>query len=196
MGALANMACHWDTVGVRLLDDFDILRLCRSILWHENDARVLLETTRLLNTMLVHSTSNQIILEHQHLSSFFEPTPMTPVVFHQYTQIICNTLHAELLLKSLEFTTRAVVYINAITHSLTHRGDRNAFIPKDDAITLMKWGTERLDEEGRGVGIGMGFNRLVAKNVMHLLWALMAYGLVTPNECGKYKTVTQMFEIV
>lgn len=46
MGALANMTCHWERVGIRLLNDLDVLRLCRSILWNENDARVLLETTR------------------------------------------------------------------------------------------------------------------------------------------------------
>lgn len=57
MGTLANMACHWDCgIGPYLLNDMDILKLCRSILWTENDARVLLETTRygfinhLLNT--------------------------------------------------------------------------------------------------------------------------------------------------
>jgi len=32
----------------------------------------------------------------------------------------------------------------------------------------------------------MGFHRGVAKNVMHLLWALMAYGMVSITECGKY----------
>jgi hypothetical protein len=48
MGTLANLACHWDCgIGPLLLDDMDILKLCRSILWNENDARVLLETTRL-----------------------------------------------------------------------------------------------------------------------------------------------------
>ena len=145
---------------------------------------------RLLNTMLVHSSSEQIVIEHENLSLFFEPQPMSPLVFHQYTQIICNTLHAELLLKALEFATRAVVYINAITHSLIQRQDRDKYIVKQDTLALMNWGAERLDEEGRGVGIGMGFNRLVAKNVMHLLWALTAYGLVSPSECGKLLTLS------
>lgn len=140
--------------------------------------------------MLVHSSSEQIVIEHENLTLFFEPQPMSPLVFHQYTQIICNTLHAELLLKALEFATRAVVYINAITHSLTQRQDRDKYIVKQDTLALMNWGAERLDEEGRGVGIGMGFNRLVAKNVMHLLWALTAYGLVSPSECGKLLTLS------
>lgn len=52
MGTLANMACHWDCgIGPHLMDDMDVLRLCRSILWNENDARVLLETTRYVTTI-------------------------------------------------------------------------------------------------------------------------------------------------
>ena len=47
MGTLANLAVHWNAgIGPGLLEDMDILLLCRSILWNENDARVLLETTR------------------------------------------------------------------------------------------------------------------------------------------------------
>jgi hypothetical protein len=115
---------------------------------------------------------------------------MAPSIFHQYTLIICNTLYSELLLKSLELLTRIVVYTNAITHSISRRRqraidqkiepiDENKFMDKTDTLALVNWGAERLEEEGRGIGIGMGFHRGVAKNVMHLLWALMAY------ECGK-----------
>lgn len=115
---------------------------------------------------------------------------MAPSIFHQYTLIICNTLYSELLLKSLELLTRIVVYTNAITHSISRRRqrtidqkveliDENQFMDKADILLLVNWGAERLEEEGRGIGIGMGFHRGVAKNVMHLLWALMAY------ECGK-----------
>lgn len=46
MGAMASLASHWEPVGLTLLNDMDILKLARSVLWHENDARVLLETTR------------------------------------------------------------------------------------------------------------------------------------------------------
>ncbi|CAO3688331.1 unnamed protein product [Rhizopus microsporus] len=195
MGTLANMACHWDCgIGPYLLNDMDILKLCRSILWTENDARVLLETTRLLNTFLVCSidTSHQTVIEHDHLTKFLTPETMAPSIFHQYTLIICNTLYSELLLKSLELMTRIVVYINAITHSLSKRKQRLTevdeeifkFMDKADTLALLHWGAERLEEEGRGVGIGMGFHRGIAKNVMHLLWALMAYGLISINDCG------------
>lgn len=92
--------------------------------------------------------------------------------------------------------TRIVVYTNAITHSITRRRqrlvnidkeeeDEYRFMDKADTLALVNWGAERLEEEGRGVGIGMGFHRGVAKNVMHLLWALMAYGMVSITECGK-----------
>ena len=211
MGTLANLACHWECgIGPLLLDDMDILKLCRSILWNENDARVLLETTRLLNTFLSCSidTSHQTIVEHDHLTEFLTPVPMAPSIFHQYTIIICNTLYSELLLKSLELMTRIVVYTNAITHSITRRrqrsmtentnlnksppklmqgndDDRYQFMDKTDTMALVTWGAERLEEEGRGVGIGMGFHRGIAKNVMHLLWALMAYGMCSTAECGK-----------
>ncbi|RCH97843.1 hypothetical protein CU097_001447, partial [Rhizopus azygosporus] len=194
MGTLANMACHWDCgIGPYLLNDMDILKLCRSILWTENDARVLLETTRLLNTFLVCSidTSHQTVIEHDHLTEFLTPETMAPSIFHQYTLIICNTLYSELLLKSLELMTRIVVYTNAITHSLSKRKQRLTevdeeifkFMDKADTLALLHWGAERLEEEGRGVGIGMGFHRGIAKNVMHLLWALMAYGLISINDC-------------
>ncbi|KAI9008876.1 hypothetical protein CLU79DRAFT_711384 [Phycomyces nitens] len=199
MGALANLACHWEAgIGPMMLDDMDVLKLCRSVLWHENDARVLLETSRLLNTFLSCSidTSHQTIVEHDHLTEFLTPVSMAPSVFHQYTSIICNTLFSELLLTSLELMTRIVVYTNAITHSLARRRQRmlegeaeeeeqEVFIDKADTLALVKWGAERLEEEGHGVGIGMGFNRGIAKNVMHLLWALMAYNMVSTAECGK-----------
>jgi hypothetical protein len=197
MGTLANLACHWDCgIGPLLLDDMDILKLCRSILWNENDARVLLEATRLLNTFLSCSidTSHQTVIEHDNLTEFLTPIPMAPSIFHQYTLVICNTLYSELLLKSLELMTRIVVYTNAITHSITRRiirnnseedeeEHRNQFMDKSDTLQLVIWGAERLEEEGRGVGIGMGFHRGIAKNVMHLLWALMAYKVA---ECGKF----------
>ncbi|KAI9258487.1 hypothetical protein BY458DRAFT_518025 [Sporodiniella umbellata] len=195
MGILANMASHWQCgVGPHLLGDMDILRLCRSILWTENDARVLLDTTRLLNTFLACSIDNghQTVIEHDHLTEFLTPEPMAPSAFHQYTFIICNTLYSELLLKSLELMTRIVVYTNAITHSLSKRKHRLTesvdeeifkFLDKSDTLLLLGWGAERLEEEGRGVGIGMGFHRGIAKNVMHLLWALMAYGLINTADC-------------
>ncbi|KAI9362876.1 hypothetical protein BD770DRAFT_407941 [Pilaira anomala] len=207
MGTLANLACHWESgIGPLLLDDMDILKLCRSILWSENDARVLLETTRLLNTFLSCSidTSHQTVIEHDNLTEFLTPLPMAPSIFHQYTLIICNTLYSELLLKSLELMTRIVVYTNAITHSITRRrqrllqhhhdkdmpedDDRYQFMDKSDTLALVTWGAERLEEEGRGVGIGMGFHRGIAKNVMHLLWALLAYNQVGITECGPEMT--------
>ncbi|KAI8330135.1 hypothetical protein BD560DRAFT_416462 [Blakeslea trispora] len=193
MGTLANLACHWETVGPQLLEDLDILLLCRSILWNENDARVLLETTRLLNTFLSCSidASHQTVIEHDHLTQFLTPVPMAPSVFHQYTIIICNTLYSELLLKSLEVMTRIVVYANAVTNSITRRRQRtetSSLMETADTLALVKWGAARLEEEGRGVGVGMGFHRGIAKNVMHLLWALMAYGMVSVHECGPEMT--------
>lgn len=212
MGTLANLACHWESgIGPLLLDDMDILKLCRSILWNENDARVLLETTRLLNTFLSCSidTSHQTVIEHDNLTEFLTPVPMAPSIFHQYTIIICNTLYSELLLNSLELMTRIVVYTNAITHSITRRrqrlmqhdpesdgedNDNNPFMDKSDTLALVTWGAERLEEEGRGVGIGMGFHRGVAKNVMHLLWALLAYNQVGITDCGK-TSIPNVFHI-
>lgn len=211
LGTLANLACHWDCgIGPSLLDDMDILKLCRCILWNENDARVLLETTRLLNTFLSCSidTSHQTVVEHDNLTEFITPVPMAPSVFHQYTVIICNTLYSELLLKSLELMTRIVVYTNAITHSISRRrqrsnnkassprliegeeddDDRHLFMDKSDTLAIITWGAARLEEEGRGVGIGMGFHRGIAKNVMHLLWALMAYGMCSITDCGPEMT--------
>ncbi|KAL1933955.1 hypothetical protein VTP01DRAFT_8045 [Rhizomucor pusillus] len=190
MGAMASLASHWEPVGLTLLNDMDILKLARSILWHENDARVLLETTRLLNTFFLRSidATYRTIIEHDHLTQFLTPVPMTPSVFHQYTQIICNTLHAELLIMSLELMTRIVVYTNAIVYSLAREAqqrqpDENMYIEKSDAMRLVDWGTQRLEEEQRGLGIGMGFNRGVAKNIMHLLWAILAYNVIQPKDC-------------
>ncbi|KAI8983668.1 hypothetical protein BDB01DRAFT_850344 [Pilobolus umbonatus] len=191
MGTLANMACHWDAgIGPKLCDDMDIFRLCRSILWNENDAKVLLETTRLLNIFFSCSidASHQTIVEHENITEFLTPVSMAPSVFHQYTLIICNTLYSELLLKSLELMTRIVVYTNAITHSISrkkqHLSEDNRYMDKMDTLALVNWGSDRLEEEGRGVGVGMGFHRGIAKNVMHLLWALIAYGVVTSADCG------------
>jgi Sec-independent protein translocase protein TatA len=91
--------------------------------------------------------------------------------------------------------TRIVVYTNAITHSIArqrslHEEPDYKFMEKSDTLALVMWGAERLEEEGRGVGIGMGFHRGIAKNVMHLLWALMAYGMVTVADCGPEMTHT------
>ncbi|OBZ83654.1 Protein SAAL1 [Choanephora cucurbitarum] len=192
MGTLANLAVHWNAgIGPGLLEDMDILLLCRSILWNENDARVLLETTRLLNTFLSCSIDHQTVVEHDHLTQLLTPVPMAPSVFHQYTIIICNTLYSELLLKSLEVMTRIVVYTNAVTNSITRRRQRvqpESMMDTADTLALVKWGAARLEEEGRGVGIGMGFHRGIAKNVMHLLWALMAYGMVSVHDCGPEMT--------
>lgn len=111
---------------------------------------------------------------------------MAPSVVCQYAAIICNTLHAELLLTSLELLTRLIVYISAVLRSQS--GSVDDYIKAQDAQRLVAWGAERLEEEGRGVGIGMGFNRGVAKNVMHLLWALLAYDITRAEDCGKRQT--------
>lgn len=148
-----------------------------------------------MNTFLSCSidTSHQTVIEHDHLTEFLTPPSMAPSVLHQYTMIICNTLYSELLLMSLELMTRFIVYTNAITHSIsrnrqilsTDQENNQRFTDKADILKLVTWGAERLEEEGRGVGIGMGFHRGIAKNVMHLLWALLAYNMVNITECGK-----------
>jgi hypothetical protein len=152
---------------------------------------------RLLNTFLSCSidTSHQTVIEHDNITELLTPVPMAPSISHQYTLIICNTLYSELLLKSLELMTRIVVYTNAITHSIARQRSLQEepdykFMEKSDTLALVMWGAERLEEEGRGVGVGMGFHRGVAKNVMHLLWALMAYGMVTVADCGPEMTHT------
>ncbi|ORZ00413.1 hypothetical protein BCR43DRAFT_540524 [Syncephalastrum racemosum] len=182
LGTLASLACHWQDIGHVLMDDMDVFYLCRSILWNENDARVLLETTRFLNTCLAHSIVGQTVVEHSHLTQFLEPVPMAPSVVCQYAAIICNTLHAELLLTSLELLTRLIVYISAVVRTQT--GSVDQYMKAQDTQRLVAWGAERLEEEGRGVGIGMGFNRGVAKNVMHLLWTLLAYDITRAEDCG------------
>lgn len=50
-------------------------------------------------------------------------------------------------------------------------------------MQLVSWATERLEEEGRGIGIG-GFNKTVAKNLMHVVWAIGAYKILKPQEYG------------
>lgn len=92
--------------------------------------------------------------------------------------IVVNTLNVELLIRSLQVIRHMITYMHAtdllyITPGL-----------KSHALNLVSWATERLEEEGRGIGIG-GFNKTVAKNLMHVVWAIGAYGIVESNEYGK-----------
>jgi hypothetical protein len=62
---------------------------------------------------------------------------------------------------------------------------------KSQAFNLVSWATERLEEEGRGIGIG-GFNRSVAKNLMHVVWAIGAYKIVKSSEYGKFEPLESL----
>lgn len=143
---------------------------------------------RLLNTFLSCSidANHQTVIEHANLTLFLTPVDNMPSICHQYTLIICNTLSSELLLRSLELMTRIVVYTNAITHSISRRKEwskenQYLFMNKTDSINLIFWGTQRLEEEIKGVGLGID----ISKNVMRLLWALMACDMVNISDCGK-----------
>ncbi|CAO3648521.1 unnamed protein product [Cunninghamella blakesleeana] len=231
MGILANLACHEDIKQI-LMNDKDMLLLCRSLLWYENDARVLLETTRLLNTFFNYVTSpssselsskifndteermdedndgqqqqNTIspnIIEHEYLNLFLIPTDkLSPSIYHQYTQIIINTLHTELLNSSLQLLTSITIYIHGITLPTTsssssstlriqHNNDNDNDNDNDEIKygdqneklerkKLIQWAIERLNEETKGIGIGMGLNGAVSKSILHLVWTFLSFHLL------------------
>jgi hypothetical protein len=93
--------------------------------------------------------------------------------------IVMNTLNTELLIRSLQVIRHIIVYMQA-TDLLSSSPGLSL-----DALNLVAWATERLEEEGRGIGIG-GFNKTVAKNLMHVVWAVGAYKIVESSEYGKY----------
>ncbi|ORZ04260.1 hypothetical protein BCR42DRAFT_199439 [Absidia repens] len=189
-----------------MVHDIDIFKLCRSILWHENDARVLLETMRLLSSFYSHgmTSSTEDQKGTNGLIFLLKPTnDILPSVIHQITVITTNTLHTELLLSSLQLLAH-------ITQFLCHLGDNditeNPAMTNDDADTeikrvmalalalmkqyqvekLIDWGLDRLEEQSRGVGIGMGLNRSIAIHVMYLLWLFFHHDLVAlDNDPGR-----------
>ncbi|GAB5591197.1 hypothetical protein Unana1_06097 [Umbelopsis nana] len=176
VGTLANIASHQEACAI-LLEEDDILRLISSILWNENDARVLQEATRLLEAFLMFSINmaERSIVDSPNLTQFLTTSEDRPSVISRYMVIVVNTLNVELLIRSLQVIRHMITYMHAtdllyITPGL-----------KSHALNLVSWATERLEEEGRGIGIG-GFNKTVAKNLMHVVWAIGAYGIVESNE--------------
>ncbi|KAI8099243.1 uncharacterized protein BX664DRAFT_255328 [Halteromyces radiatus] len=183
MGILANLACHYNPIGSQLSQDPDLFKVCYLILCHENDAHVLLEVTRLLSTLFSFSPEQNNLEIIKNLALFLTETdPARPSVIHQYSKIITNTLHTELLLASLQLIINVTQflcsseddnsYLSYVIYSIVSKMKAHE-IPK-----LMDWGLDRLEEQKRGVGIGMGLNRKIAKNVMRLLWLFLYYDLV------------------
>ncbi|CAO3593820.1 unnamed protein product [Absidia cylindrospora] len=206
MGVLANLSCHYDKIGSDMVYDIDIFKLCRSILWHENDARVLLETMRLLSSLYSHemTSSTEDQKGTNGLIFMLKPTDdILPSVIHQITVIAINTLHTELLLSSLQLLTYITQFLchfgnNDITeNSVTANDDAEiemkrsmalalALMKQQQVTKLFDWGLDRLEEQSRGVGIGMGLNRSIAIHVMYLLWLFFHHDLVVlDNDPGR-----------
>ncbi|KAI9282819.1 hypothetical protein BC943DRAFT_362350 [Umbelopsis sp. AD052] len=176
VGTLANIACHHDT-GAVLLEQEDIFLLVSSILWNENDARVLHEATRLLEGFLVFTINmaEQSVIDSPNLTRFLATAADRPSVISRYMVIVMNTLNTDLLVRSLLVIRHTIVYMQATDLLYSSPG------LKADALKLVTWATDRLEEEGRGIGIG-GFNKTVAKNLMHVVWAIGAYKIVESSE--------------
>ncbi|RUS17173.1 hypothetical protein BC937DRAFT_90303 [Endogone sp. FLAS-F59071] len=173
MGTLANLSCHWDVgVGLTLIDDGDLVKVVGMLLLEEADSRTLVETSRFLKSTLTNlldplRTPNA----HPHISDILTRQNL----FQHYVFIITNTLNPELLLESLRTLYWILVYLyaNALTFDV---------VLPEDALFLIRWGTERLEEEGAGFGVGV--NREVAKAIMDLLLAVFRSGCVKKEECG------------
>ncbi|KAH8556734.1 hypothetical protein BGW37DRAFT_473877 [Umbelopsis sp. PMI_123] len=176
VGTLANIASHHET-GTILLEQEDIFLLISSILWNENDARVLHEASRLLEAFLklTINMSEQSVIDSPCLTQFLATAADRPSVISRYMVIIMNTLNTDLLVRSLQVIRHIITYMHATNLLYTSPAI------KSDAFKLVSWATERLEEEGRGIGIG-GFNKSVAKNLMHVVWAIGAYKIVESSE--------------
>ncbi|KAJ2955002.1 hypothetical protein NQZ79_g8915 [Umbelopsis isabellina] len=176
IGTLANIASHQETYSW-LLDEDDVLMLINSVLWSENDARVLHEATRLLEGFLSWSinVSEQTVVETSNLTNLFATELDSPSFMSRYIFIVTNSLNTDLLIRALAVIRYMVVYMYSTNILFTTPG------LKSQAKQLVSWATERLEEEGRGIGIG-GFNKTVAKNLMHVVWAIGAYKILLPQE--------------
>jgi len=122
--------------------------------------------------------AEQSVIDSPHLTQFLTTATDRPSVISRYMVIVMNTLNTDLLVRSLQVIRQIIVYMQATDLLLSSPG------LKSDAFNLVAWATERLEEEGRGIGIG-GFNKTVAKNLMHVVWAIGAYKIVESSEYGK-----------
>jgi hypothetical protein len=122
--------------------------------------------------------SEQSVIDSPCLTQFLATAADRPSVISRYMAIIMNTLNTDLLVRSLQVIRHIITYMHATNLLYTSPAI------KSDAFKLVSWATERLEEEGRGIGIG-GFNKSVAKNLMHVVWAIGAYKIVESSEYGK-----------
>lgn len=199
MGTLANLSCHWDIgIGLTLINDEDLVRVVGMLLLEEGDSRTLVETSRfgysnytnlvplpcisLICSALLRFLKSTLtnLLDplrtpnaHPHISDILTRQNL----FQHCVFIITNTLNLELLLESLRTLYWILVYLyaNALTSGV---------VLPEDALFLIRWGTERLEEEG--ARLGMGVNREVAKATMDLLLAIFRSGSVKKEECGTF----------
>jgi hypothetical protein len=129
--------------------------------------------------------SERSVIDSPNLTQFLTTAADSPSVISRYIAIVINTLNAELLIRSLQVIRHMITYMHATNLLYTTPG------LKSQAFNLVSWATERLEEEGRGIGIG-GFNRSVAKNLMHVVWAIGAYKIVKSSEYGKFEPLESL----
>jgi hypothetical protein len=134
---------------------------------------------RLLEGFLSRSINipEQTVVETPNLTNLFATELDSPSFLSRYIIIVTNSLNTDLLIRALSVIRYMIVYMYSTNILLTTPG------LKSQAIHLVSWATERLEEEGRGIGIG-GFNKTVAKNLMHVVWAVGAYKILKPQEYG------------
>ncbi|CAO3634106.1 unnamed protein product [Cunninghamella echinulata] len=201
MGILANLACHEDIRRI-LVKDNSILLLCRSLLRNENQAEILLETTRLLNAFFTYTTSfspsscstfigekeerqqqlpniSPSFIEHNYLNlPLIGNYDLQYSIYHQYTQIIMNTLPSELLYASLQLLTSITIHIHGITLSSSPMSDHGDQNEKMEREKLINWAIERLNEETKGIVTEMKLNGDLTKSILCLVWTFLFFHLL------------------
>ncbi|CAO3634110.1 unnamed protein product [Cunninghamella echinulata] len=221
MSILANLACHED-IRRALIKNNSILLLCQSLLRNENQAEILLETTRLLNAFFTYTTSfspsscstfiskeverqqqqtqqqkkqqkkqqqkkqqqlpkifPSIIIKYNCLNSFLiDNDDLQYSIYHQYTQIIMNTLPSELLYASLQLLTSITIHIHGITLSLSPMSDHGDQNEKMEREKLINWAIERLNEETKGIVTEMKLNGDLTKLILCLVWTFLFFHLL------------------
>jgi hypothetical protein len=111
-----------------------------------------------------------------------------PSMIHQITTIVTNTLHTQLLLTCLKLLIRIMRFLFNENRPIDDTANIFPFaisqMKQNEVTKLVNWGLDRLEEQSRGVGIGMGLNRSIAVHVMQLLWLFFDHDMVTLNHQG------------
>jgi hypothetical protein len=111
-----------------------------------------------------------------------------PSMIHQITAIATNTLHTQLLLACLKLLIHIMRFLFNDNRPVDDAANIFSFaisqMKQDEVSKLVNWGLDRLEEQSRGVGIGMGLNRSIAIHVMQLLWLFFHHDMVTLNPHG------------